>query len=58
VRWTESILFLIAQGITTFIELGSGTVLTGLLKRIDRSAVGLQAGTPADFDRLKQLIEC
>lgn len=37
VRWTESIQNLIAQGYTTFIELGPGGVLAGLMKRIDRS---------------------
>ena len=52
VRWTESIQWMIAQGVTTFIELGSGTVLTGLLKRIDRDALGLNLGTPADFEKL------
>ncbi len=52
VRWTESIQWMIARGVTTFIELGSGTVLTGLLKRIDREALGLNLGTPADFEKL------
>jgi [acyl-carrier-protein] S-malonyltransferase len=52
VRWTESIQWLIAQGVTTFIEFGSGTVLTGLLKRIDRQALGLNLGTPADLEKL------
>jgi len=52
VRWTESIQWMIAQGVTTFIELGSGTVLTGLLKRIDREALGFNLGTPADFEKL------
>jgi [acyl-carrier-protein] S-malonyltransferase len=52
VRWTESIQWMIAQGVTTFIELGSGTVLTGLLKRIDRDAVGINFGTLADIEKL------
>jgi [acyl-carrier-protein] S-malonyltransferase len=52
VRWTESTQWMIAQGVSTFIELGSGTVLTGLLKRIDREALGLNLGTPADFEKL------
>jgi [acyl-carrier-protein] S-malonyltransferase len=38
VRWTETIQSMLAQGIDTFIELGPKDVLTGLLKRIDRSA--------------------
>lgn len=52
VRWTESVQWMLAQGVTTFIELGSGTVLTGLLKRIDRDALGINLGTPADFEKL------
>lgn len=35
VRWTDSMHFLKEQGVTTFIEVGPGSVLTGLLKRID-----------------------
>ncbi|MBL8061276.1 MAG: ACP S-malonyltransferase [Chthonomonas sp.] len=41
VRWTETIQAMIANGITTFVEFGSGEVLTGLLKRIDKEATGL-----------------
>jgi [acyl-carrier-protein] S-malonyltransferase len=50
VRWTESINYIIAQGVKTFIELGSGTVLAGLIKRIDRSSQRISLGTPEDFD--------
>ncbi len=46
VRWTESIRYLLAQGVRTFVELGSKDVLTGLLKRIDSGAAGLALGTP------------
>lgn len=38
VRWEESMQLLLAQGIDTFIELGSGEVLSGLMRRIDKSA--------------------
>ncbi|MDQ4078897.1 MAG: ACP S-malonyltransferase [Chloroflexota bacterium] len=36
VRWTDSMRYLLEQDVTTFIEIGSGDVLTGLMKRIDR----------------------
>jgi malonyl CoA-acyl carrier protein transacylase len=35
------------RGVTTFIELGAKDVLTGLLKRIDKEAVGIPAADPA-----------
>lgn len=37
VRWTETIEWLAAQGVTDVIELGAGKVLSGLIKRIDKS---------------------
>jgi [acyl-carrier-protein] S-malonyltransferase len=37
VRWEESIRELIDQGVNTFVEVGPGRVLTGLLRQIDRS---------------------
>ena len=37
VRWEESIRLLIEQGVNTFVEVGPGRVLTGLLRQIDRS---------------------
>ena len=52
VRWTESVSLMADQGVTTFIELGSGTVLGGLNKRIAREAANKAAGTPADFEKL------
>ena len=37
VRWTESVQWLIAAGVTTFVEVGPGKVLSNLLRQIDRN---------------------
>ena len=37
VRWTESIEWLAAQGVTEVVEIGAGKVLAGLIKRIDKN---------------------
>lgn len=50
VRWTESIRWLYAQGITNFVETGTGAVLTGLVKRIEPEAITRPLGNPADFE--------
>ncbi|HEY43994.1 MAG TPA: ACP S-malonyltransferase, partial [Anaerolineae bacterium] len=52
VRWTESIRTMIDDGITTFLEMGPGSVLTGLLRRIDRSVTGFPVDTPDSFASL------
>lgn len=46
VRWTESIQAMLAAGVSTYLELGSKDVLTGLLRRIDRSATGIALDAP------------
>lgn len=46
VRWTETIRYLIDQGVASFVEIGSGDVLTGLVKRIDRRTNRYAVGTP------------
>ncbi len=44
VRWEECMQLLIAQGVQTFIEVGPGKVLCGLLRQIDRSKTCLSVG--------------
>nr|WP_275584513.1 ACP S-malonyltransferase [Stenotrophomonas sp. NLF4-10] len=50
VRWTECVQALAARGVTSVAECGPGKVLTGLVKRIDKSLEARPLGTPADFD--------
>ena len=52
VRWTESVQAASAAGITTFVEVGTGTVLLGLIKRIAPGAAGFSLGTPSDFEAI------
>ncbi len=41
VRWEESVRMLIDEGVNTFVEVGPGRVLTGLLRQIERSVATL-----------------
>ncbi|MCQ8781372.1 ACP S-malonyltransferase [Mangrovibrevibacter kandeliae] len=50
VRWRETVEFLAAAGVDTLIEVGSGKVLAGLARRIDRNLKTHSLGTPADLD--------
>ncbi len=52
VRWTESMQLLIAQGVTNFVEVGPGKVLSGLLRQIDRTQKCGQAEDPASIEKL------
>ena len=52
VRWTESVQAMVAAGVENFIELGPKDVLTGLLKRIDRSKSGTALNNAASLQAL------
>ena len=51
VRWQQSVLRLRALGVDTFVEVGPGKVLAGLLRRIDRDARVLNVSTPEEVDQ-------
>jgi [acyl-carrier-protein] S-malonyltransferase len=53
VRWTESVQYLISNGIDNFVEVGTGTVLGGLVKRIADGMTILPLGNPQDFAALE-----
>lgn len=50
VRWTESVQWMIGQGVTRFVECGHGEVLSGLLRRIDGTVTGLKVTDGASLD--------
>jgi [acyl-carrier-protein] S-malonyltransferase len=52
VRWTESIGWMAQSGVDTFIEMGSGTVLSGLLRRMDAQTRGISLDSPPTWDTI------
>ena len=56
VRWRESVLAMTALGVDSFIELGTGKVLAGLVKRITPDAATFSAGSPADIEALLKVL--
>lgn len=52
VRWRESVLWMAAQGVTEFVEVGAGKALSGMVKRIAKGAETRAVGTPADVAAL------
>ncbi len=49
VRWRESVQFMAGKGVTRFVEVGSGKVLNGLIRRIADGAQTMAVGAPADL---------
>jgi [acyl-carrier-protein] S-malonyltransferase len=52
VLWSEIIRRMRADGFDTFVEVGTGSVLSGLVRRIDREAVCYQAGTVETVEKV------
>jgi [acyl-carrier-protein] S-malonyltransferase len=50
VRWRECVLYMKEQGVERLVEVGSGKVLAGLTKRIDKDLAAVSVGTPADVE--------
>jgi [acyl-carrier-protein] S-malonyltransferase len=57
VRWRESVAYMAAQGVEAFYEVGSGKVLTGLVKRIAAGASTTAIGTPDDVAAFKTSLQ-
>jgi [acyl-carrier-protein] S-malonyltransferase len=56
VRFTQAARELMRQGVKVFVEVGPGNVLTGLLKRIDRSVKAIPVGDLASLEELKETL--
>jgi len=54
VRWVESMNYLVSQGVSEIVEVGSGKVLAGLMRRINKEISALSIETPADIDAFCQ----
>ena len=53
VRWQQIVEDMIANGVDTFIEVGVGKTLTGLIGRINADVKAYKVETPGDIDRVK-----
>ncbi len=56
VKWVQTIKHLRSLGFQNFIEVGSGKVLSGLLRQIDRNAKSFRIESPKDFDKISDTI--
>lgn len=56
VRWRESVLFMRSAGVEELVEIGTGKVLSGLARRIDRRLTGTSIASPADIAAFAQTV--
>ena len=54
VRWRESVEWMAANGVDTFVEIGAGKALSGMIKRMVDGATILNVATPDDVDRVAE----
>lgn len=57
VRWEDSVRRLASDGVTAYVEVGPGTVLSGLIRKIHREANVAAMSAPADIDAVRAVIE-
>jgi [acyl-carrier-protein] S-malonyltransferase len=56
VRWEDVVRRLASEGVTAYVEVGSGGVLSGLIRKINRDAAVASMGAPEDLDAVKALL--
>jgi [acyl-carrier-protein] S-malonyltransferase len=49
VRFTQAVQGMVSDGVRTFVEVGAGSVLSGLVKRIDKTVTAVSIGTPEEL---------
>jgi len=57
VRWEAVVRRLASEGVTTYVEVGPGAVLTGLVRKIHREAVTATFGSPDDLASIESLVQ-
>jgi [acyl-carrier-protein] S-malonyltransferase len=58
VRWEAVVSRLASEGVTTYVEVGPGTVLSGLVRKIHREATVVSFGTPDDLEAVERTLAC
>jgi [acyl-carrier-protein] S-malonyltransferase len=56
VRFTQAVATLVQEGVDTFVEIGPGQVLSGLVRRCDRSLRTISVGDPASLQKLEETL--
>jgi len=56
VRFTQAAQSLVREGVQTFVEVGPGNVLSGLVKRIDRNAKTISVSSPESLEKLEETL--
>jgi [acyl-carrier-protein] S-malonyltransferase len=57
VRFSHAVAALVAEGADLFVEVGPGQVLSGLIRRIDRTVTTVSVGDPAGLTKLEEVLQ-
>lgn len=57
VRWEQSVARMVEDGVTLFVEIGPGKVLTGLVSRIAKGVTAISVQEPGDFEAARAAID-
>lgn len=57
VLWEDTVRYLVDQGVTTFVEIGAGNVLAGLVRKVDRKAKVLNVQDLAGVEQVREYLK-